>query len=150
MTRLEHDSVSSILRRPRTCSRRMLRRVRDELTPYRAQTVLVQPDGGRTRHAAVFHLVDILESRVAATAARAPLRFDGTPCRVLIAVDATPVWQTSATRADVWLGLAGMPLNTCDPAAWSTWFVLDGGDNAAALVALDSAAHLNEQVECSE
>ena len=60
--------------------------------------------------------------------------------------DATPIWQTSATRCDVYLDCR-QELSSCGtPSNWSTWWILDGADDADCVRQADAKAKLNSQI----
>lgn len=66
--------------------------------------------------------------------------------RVLISVDSTPVWRSSATRADIFVESGYDFAAVGKGKNWATWFVLDGGDDVAPLRAMDLVGQLTEQV----
>jgi hypothetical protein len=66
---------------------------------------------------------------------------------VLISADATQLWQAAATWGDVWVDTHGSWAAAGLPGKWSSWWVLDGLDNAEALRLLDRQAGLNAQVQ---
>ena len=67
---------------------------------------------------------------------------------VIICVDACPLWQTSGTQMDVFIGVRlGGPYAAGMPANGATWWVLAGADDRAWLWGMDAAARLNSKVE---
>ena len=70
---------------------------------------------------------------------------------VVLCPDATPLWRTSATRCDVYVGCwKGGPAAAGQPHHWATWWVMDGGDDTHPLRAMDDTASLNAQVQAVE
>lgn len=143
--RQAHLSIRTLKRTIRRCSWRCVLRVRDELTPYRARTASVRPGLGRARVMSWVDLKDILRAQVAVADAQGDLVDDMKgPLKLIICADATPMWKTSATRCDVFLdcrrtkwGGNVLPLpirattGACGrPANWSTWWIMDGSDDA--------------------
>ena len=138
--------LSPPLARRGLLSRREVLEKRRDMVPYAAHGLLVQPDGQRHRAAAFANLVDVvtLQAELATTCTTVDAH---ATALVLISVDATSLWKSSATRSDVCLVLPGDPRSPRSPSSWTTWFLLDGSDSAAALSAADRACGLNSQVD---
>ena len=96
-----------------------LQRVCQALIPYRLKSVVFKASVGRARCGALFNLRDVLEQRV-------KLRYTQPQFRIVICVDATAFWTTSATRGNVYIALADSTGNTERLSLWSTWFAFDG------------------------
>lgn len=62
-----------------------------------------------------------------------------------MAVDATTLWKTAATRGDVFVDCWG-PGAVGKPQYWAAWFLFDGGDDSVLLTLMDEAAQLSAQV----
>ena len=70
------------------------------------------------------------------------------PCfnQLSICSDATASWRAPITRCDVWVHCRGDFRHAWKPSSWSSWWVMDGGDDHDPLVSFDAAANLNAQV----
>ena len=102
---------------------------------------------GRRRLAAVAPLLDVLNVQRQLEERKHPLHLAGSQVQVIICVDATCLWQSSATRGDVFLMVPRGHRHPWQPRNWSTWFVLDGPEGGRALQELDTGAGLNQQVQ---
>ena len=127
----------------RTCRRATLRRVRQALTPYWSKPVVFKPRVGRARCGVPFKLRDVVEQRVKLHYMQQPQGRVPPNFHIVICVDATPFWKTSATRGDVYIDLADSTHNTGRPRLWSAWFTFDGSDDADPLRVADKLGQLN-------
>ena len=139
-------SVRNLDKLLRTCSRATLRRVRQALIPYRSKPVVFKPIVGRARCGALFNLRDVVEQRVKLHYMQQPQGRVPPKFRIVICVDATPFWKASATRGDVCINLADSTRSAGRPSLWSTWFTLDGSDDADPLRLADKLGQLDAQV----
>ena len=148
-----HLSVRQLNLMPRSCRRRDLVECRAAHTPYRGWGGLISPVVGARRAFACARLVDVVRAAVrVAQAERGPdVVLAGSLSRtgqvyVVISVDATPLWNVSATRCDVFVDVWGRVEDAGKPRNWSTWFIAHGGDDQSALRQLNIEAKLNTQV----
>lgn len=143
-----HLSVRGMYQLPRMCSRRQLDELRVQLTPYPSRPHTVEPVDGHRRSAASSKLRDIVVTHVtiAEGLGVGPPLGVGNRIRVLVCVDATPFFKASATRADVFVDVWGDISVVGQQDRWSTWFAVDGGDDAKCVRAIDRVAKLNNQV----
>lgn len=140
-------STRSMLMLPRACRRKTLRRMQRTHIPYKPRVIVFQPGLGRARAGAVVKLRDLVEARVALAELGTELQLTKSKMWILLAVDATPFWRTSATRGDAYVDLYAQKGYVGIPARWSTWFVFDGADDAEPLRIADQVAQLNRSVE---
>ena len=61
-------------------------------------------------------------------------------------IDATPFWKTSATRCDIYLDCRQRLASAGTPSNWSTWWIMDGSDDADCLRHADVKAKMNGQL----
>jgi hypothetical protein len=140
-------SVRNLYGLRRRCRRATLDMVRRQLTPYVPRHITFQPGLGRERCGSVVELADLVATRIRLAVAQRRLQITTPALRVIVSVDATSLWRTSATRCDVYVDVyadkskAGLPEN------WATWFVFDGGDDADPLRIADREGKLNLMVE---
>ena len=132
----------------RNCTRRELMEGRSKLLPYVATALEVSSGVVSRRSAAVCQLLEVVQSQLTLSRACGTFHIPHQD-RVLITIcaDATPVWQTSATKCDlhvtVWSeGVAAAG----DVQRWATWWALDGPDDTHCLRGIDTKAHLNQDV----
>ena len=116
----------------------------------RATGLVVNDTTGRRRLAAVAPLADVLQVQLQLEERAHPIQLAGGHASVLISVDATCLWQSTATRGDVLLMLPQGQRKPWQPTSWSTWFVMDGPEGGRALQALDAQASLSSQVQAAQ
>ena len=145
-------SMRGLLKLPRGCTREELMAERRKVTPYTGLAYVVRASAGRRRCGAAHPLDSLVSAQATLAAAEGELAdgwgfgFEGR-IPILICADATPLWRSSATRCDVHVGFrAGGPQKAGDPSTWTTWWTIDGGDDAAWLRAMDNSAGLNAEV----
>ena len=139
-------------RYPRHCCWRNVVDMRAQLTAYKAQPHVVRPAEGRQRVAAAATLWDVVMSCLELPQATGEFEMPSSGViPVVLCPNATPLWGTSATWCDVYVGCwKGVPAAASQPHHWATWWVLDGGDGTHPLGAIDATASLNDQVEAVE
>ena len=140
-------SVRNLYGLRRRCRRTTLDRVRRQLTPYAPYHITFQPGLGRERCGSVVNLTDLVNTRIRLALAEKQLQITTPALRVIISVDATSLWRTSATRCDVYVDLYADKAKAGLPGSWSTWFVFDGADDADPLRIADRVAGLNAMVQ---
>ena len=141
-----HLSIRDTFRVQRNCSRRELAERRQQLTLYHANCGILTLPHRPPVPAAWCSLSDIVTCLHSFALQRGTVHAVH-PWRIIVAVDATVVWQAAATRGDVWME----GTSSCgDWTAWRTWFVVNGRDDASALQELDEVAQLNAQVQAVE
>ena len=105
--------------------------MRGELVAYQAQPHVVCPAEGRPCVAATATLWDVVMSWLElAQATRGFKMLSSGEILVILCPHATPLWHTSSTRCDVYVGCwKGSYAAAGQPHHWATWWVMDGGDN---------------------
>ena len=147
-------SVRSTYALPLTCSRQQLDITRALLTPYKAKTYSVTAASMSQRSAAVTDLSRVVREQVLLAKECDALVLHNPEVWVIICPDATPLWNTSATKCDVfvhlWGGVEGGIEAAGNPARWAIWWALDGPDDAPCLRAIDVTCGLHEQIVALE
>ena len=98
-------SVQQTMRYPRHCRWQDVANMRGQLTAYHAQRLVGKPAEGRPRVAGAATLRDVVMSCL--EPAQATGEFEMPSCGeipLVLCLDATPLWRTSATRCDVCVG----------------------------------------------
>ena len=80
------------------------------------------------------NLVDVFNAQLEVARHRGDVDVSMAVIPLIICVDATSLWRSSATRCDV---LVQCGKKMCDLGGWSSWWVMDGGDDHHALEGLD-------------
>ena len=94
-------------------------------------------------------LQDVVVNQVQLAIAEGNFKHNGTEkCMwVVVVPDATPLWKTSVSKADVFVHVWGEGVKAAGHIArWAMWWCMDGPDDAGCLLAIDDIAKLNEQV----
>ena len=141
-------STRNMLKLERNCTRRELMEGRSKLLPYVATALEVSSRVVSRRSAAVCPLLEVVQSQL--TLSRACGTFN-IPCQdrllIIICADATPLWQTWATKCDIHVTVWSKVVAAAgDVRRWATWWALDGPDDMHYLQAIDSKANLNHDV----
>ena len=142
-------SIRQTLRLPRQCTQRDLADTRTRLTRYTAETLTVSGGSMHQRSTAVTQLQDVVVNQVQLAIAEGNFKHNGTEkCMwVVVVPDATPLWKTSVSKADVFVHVWGEGVKAAGHIArWAMWWCMDGPDDAGCLLAIDDIAKLNEQV----
>ena len=132
-------STRNMLKLERQCTRRELLTGRDKLLQYVAATLEVSSGVVSRRSAAVCPLVQVVQSQF--TLSRACGTFSVTRqdrVLVIIGADATPLWQTSATKCNVHVTIWSEGVAAAGDVRHSaTWWTLDGPEDTHCLRAID-------------
>ena len=142
-------SIRQTLRLPRHCTQRDSANTRTQLTRYTAETLTVGGGSMHHRSAAVTELKDVAVNQVQLAIAKGNFKHNGTEkcIRVVVVPDATPLWKTSVSKADVFVHVWGEGVKAAGHIArWAMWWCMDGPDDAGCLLAIDDIGKLNEQV----
>ena len=142
-------SIRQTLRLPRHCTQRDLADTRTRLTRYTAETLTVSGGSMHQRSAAVTQLKDVAVDQVQLAIAEGNFKHNGTEKCIWVVVvpDATPLWKTSVSKADVFVHVWGEGVKAAGHIArWEMWWCMDGPDDAGCLLAIDDIGKLNEQV----
>ena len=141
-------STRNMLKLERNCTRRELMEGRSKLLPYVATALEVSSGVVSRRSAAVCPLLEVVQSQLTLS------RTCGTAniprqdrLLIIICADATPLWQTSATKCDIHVTVWSKGVAAAgDMRRWATWWALDGPDDTHCLRAIDTKANLNQDV----
>ena len=142
-------SIRQIFRLQRQCTQRDLRDTRTPLTPYTAETLNVSRGLMHQRSAAVTHMKDVVVNQVQLAMAEGNYKHNGTEKCILVVMvpDATPLWKTSVSKADVFVHVWGKGVKAAGHIArWAMWWCMDGLHDARCLLVVDDIGQLNEQV----
>ena len=116
--------------------------------PYVATALKVSSGVVSRRSAAVCPLLEVVQSQL--TLSRACGTFNiprQDRLLIIICADATPLWQTSATKCDIHVTVWSEAVAAAgDVRRWATWWALDGPDDTHCLRAIDTKANLNQDV----
>ena len=138
-------STRNMLKLERNCTRRELMQGRSKLLPYVATALEVSSGVVSRRSAAVCPLLEVVQSQL--TLSRACGTFNiprQDRLLIIICADATPLWQTSATKCDIHVTVWSEGVAAAgDVRRWATWWALDGPDDTHCLRAIDTKANLN-------
>ena len=145
-----HQSLRSV----RGLARRVatwddVNRVRQELTPYRGRGTVLDVHGpGGTRVAGFTDLDTIVAHMLTVAHAEGQVRktVDEGQIALIIVPDVTPFRKASATRCDVILDIWADAGAHHHPENWATWWIYDGGDDAAHFCRMDTLGQLTTQV----
>ena len=98
-------SIRQTLWLPRQCTQRDLADTRTQLTRYTAETLTVSGGSMHQRSAAVTQLKDVVVNQVELATAEGNFKHNGTEKCIWVVVvpDATPLWKTSVSKADVFV-----------------------------------------------
>ena len=143
-------SIRQTLRLPPQCTQRDLRDTQTPLTPYTAEKLTVSGRSMHQRSAAVTALKDIVVNHFPVAMAEGNYKHNRTKtCITMVAVlDATPLWKTSVSKADVFVHVWGEGVKGAkDTARWAMWWCMDGPTDAGCLLAVDDRGQFNEQVD---
>ena len=153
--RRNHSSLrglrGAVKKRGVTC--RFVEAMKRALAPYQVKGFFLHSLTGQSRTAACAHLRNIVRFQTSVMQARGEggrRGAGGGPTRVVAAYDGTPFWKASATRCDVFVDGWDAPGASQKPMNWGTWWVFDGGDEAAKLTRMDVRGGLNRQVRVVE
>ena len=141
-------STRNMLKLERNCTRREKIEGRIKLLPYVATALEVSSGVVSRRSAAVCPLLEVVQSQL--TLSRACGTFN-IPRRdrllIIICADASPLWQTSATKCDIHVTVWSEGVAAAgDLQRWATWWALDGPDDTHCRRAIDTKANLNQDV----
>ena len=143
-----HEGGGLPLAAEHDCTRRELREGHSKLLPYVATAMEVSSGVVWCPSAAVCPLLEVVKSQLTLSGACGTFNMPRQDhLLIVICVDATPLWQTSATKCDihvtVWSeGVAGAG----DVRCWATWWALDGPDDTHCLRAIDTMSNLKQDV----
>ena len=142
-------SIRQTLRSPRQCTQRDLADTRTRLTRHTAETLTVSGGSMHQTSAAVTQLKEVVVNQVQLAIAGGDFKHNGSEKCIWVVVvpDATPLWKTSVSKADVFAHVWGEGVKAAGHMArWAMWWCLDGPDDAGCLLAIDDIGKLNEQV----
>ena len=87
-----------------------------------------------------------LQGQVLEARGESVLLYEGPVARAVICFDSTAMWRCTMTRCDVALVPHQAVPSLRRLHTWTTWWVMQGGDDRAALQAVDRRLQLNQQV----
>ena len=146
-------SVRQMLEVSCRCTCEKLVRTYRALTPYEATPVVVIGPGTKRWSGAFVSLTEFVQRQVAlaqqAGVLTVPPGWRRIP--VIICVNVCPLWRTSATRAEIFVGVwHGGPRDVGVLPNRAIWWVMGGAHDRAWLCGMDEATRLNSQVESLE
>ena len=144
-------SLRALHKTPRSCTHADLVSMRGRLQMFSARPVEVSSSLVRKKAGAIVRLRKIILAHIAVAeklggVVLSPRARIDRKIWVILCADATPLWKSSATRCDVYVDIWGPPSCASQAGRWSTWWAVDGGDDAHTLRMMDWHAQLNAQV----
>ena len=141
-------STRNMLKLERNCTRRELMEGRSKLLPYVPTALEVSSGVVSRRSAAVCPLLEVVQSHLTLSRACGTFHIPRQDrLLIIICADATPLWQTSATKCDIHVTVWSEGVAAAgDVRRWATWWALDGPDDTHCLRAIDTKANRNQDV----
>ena len=94
-------------------------------------------------------LKDVVVNQVQLAIGEGHYKFDGFERAIWVVVvpDATPLWKTSVSKADVFVHVWGEGVEAARYIArWAMWWCMEGRNDGGCLLGVDDIGQLNEQV----